>query len=549
MEKTATISDDDSTGTALLCAHSRLVQLPVEVLQSTVHYCLHCSLPSIACISPELRARVERQLYCDVVLGWKSKITTQPRDLWPFYRTLQSRSDLARRVESLNIEVVDRTLHVDVPASGVIPQGPLFPSTIRAELDELYIAGALPLYHMTELTSLDLSIVHDHEFRYDDGRFTLVSEYLNKLFSGFDSLTAHLTPFPGLQKLRSLKFQGTEFHWVFAKSPYLEQIHHTRASQISADGASSEVNATLKTLELPVHSAVLYPACIHYDALSPFLAHLPRLRTLRMPFNDADYGSAGSCMDFFLNSSTQGSYSILLQKLQPVAAVLTRLELDVSTHCGEVDTFFLGYVLLGDGFLDFKALKHLLVPYQCLLPRETPQWSHILQPANEILPPSLETLKVHLPEHAFLDWLTTLSYYGNKLSVLQRIGIACSSWVGASYEDLVFISYPHPALTVLSSMNIDWSIDVPTCCWDRWWDDYDFRTWDAVAWMDRTYGPSYRGTVFHPTHGDHSELVAPPVTIEEEAKSVDAADSSVMQYTASELDISLEATTTLLHDW
>lgn len=57
------------------------------------------------------------------------------------------------------------------------------------------------------------------------------------------------------------------------------------------------------------------------------------------------------------------------------------------------------------------------------------------------------------------------------------------------------------------------------------------------------------GTVFHPTPGDHSELVAPPVTIEEEAKSVDAADSSVMQYTASELDILLEATTTLLHVW
>lgn len=175
MEKTATISDDDSTGTALLYAHSRLVQLPVELLQYTVHHCSHCSLSNIACIRPELRARVKRQLYCDVVLGWKSKITTEPRDLWPFYRTVQSPPDLARRVESLNIEVVDRTLHVDVPTSGVIPQGPLFPSTIRAELDELYIAGALLLYHMTELTSLDLSIVHDHEFRYDDGRFTLVS--------------------------------------------------------------------------------------------------------------------------------------------------------------------------------------------------------------------------------------------------------------------------------------------------------------------------------------------------------------------------------------
>ncbi|KAI4646589.1 hypothetical protein J4E93_004810 [Alternaria ventricosa] len=496
MEKTATTSDDDSTGSALPYAHSRLGKLPTELLQSIVHHSSHCNLPSIACISSELRTLVERQLYREVTLGWESEIKPEPRDLWPFYRTVQSRPDLAGMVESLNIEVVDRTLRVDVPSSGVIPQGALFPPTIRAELDELHIASALLVHHTTELKYLDVSILHDHNLKYDDGRFMLVSECLDKLFPGFDNLTADLAPLPGLQKLRGLKFQGTEFHWIFARSLYLEQIHLTRASHILADGAASEVNTALKTLELPVHSAVLNPACIHYDALSPFLAHFPRLRTLRMPFNDADCGSAGPRMNFLLNISTQGSYTVLLQKLQPVAGVLTRLELDAFNHCSEEDTYFLDHVLPGDGFLNFKALKHLLVPYQCLFGRGEPQWAHIQQPADEMLPPTLQTLKVHFPELAFLDWLTTLSYYRKQLPVLERVGIACSSWVGGSYVDFAFTSYPHPALGILSSMGIEWSIDVPRCCWRPAWEDYDLRTWDAVAWMDNTFGPSYRGELW-----------------------------------------------------
>ena len=302
--------------------------------------------------------------------------------------------------------------------------------------------------------------------------------------------------FPGLQKLQSLKFEGTEFHWVLAKSPNLEEIVLTRASHILADGDSSAINTAVKSLTIPVQSAVLNPACSHYDALSPFLAHFPRLETLRMPFNDADEGVAGPRSHFNLDRDDQGSYTVLFQKLMSVAPVLTRLELDASTHCSEEDTSFLDHVLPGDGFLIFKALKHLLVPYQCLFGRGEPQWAHIQQPAGEMLPPTLETLKVHFPELAFLDWLTTLSYYRKQLPVLERVGIACSSWVGGSYVDFAFTSYPHPALDILSSLGIEWSIDIPQCCWRPAWDDYDLRTWDAVAWMDKTFGPSYRGKLW-----------------------------------------------------
>ena len=492
MDTTSPPGPHEATGSALPYANSRLGKLPTELLQSVIHHCPPCSLPSIACISPKLRALVERELYRDVTLGWHIEEDDIPsQDLWPFYRTIQSRPDLSKKTESLNIKVIDRPISIETSASGVVPQGAMFPSIIHARWPEVFIACALLFWRMTELKHLSLSIA-----KYDDddcGRPMLVPNCLSRLLLNFDSRIAHLQSFPGLQKLQSLKFQGTVFHWILAKFPYLEDIVLTRASQILADGASSEVNSAVKFLKVPVQSDVLNSACTYYDALSPFLAHFPCLETLRMPFNDADDGIAEHRKDFPLDTITLGSYNVLLRKLQPVEAVLIRLELDVSAHCGEVDTCFLDDVLPGDGFLKFKALKHLLVPYQCLFGRADPEWSHILQPADEILPSTLETLKVHFPELTFLEWLTTLPCYRNKLPLLQRIGVACSSWVGAGYEDLAFISYPHPALDILPSMGIEWSIDVPECCWDQAWDDYDLRTWDAVAWMDRTFGLSYRG--------------------------------------------------------
>ncbi|KAI4713836.1 hypothetical protein J4E89_001284 [Alternaria sp. Ai002NY15] len=494
METTSPPGHDEATGSALPYADSRLGKLPTELLQSVVHHCLPFQLPSIACISPELRALVERQLYRDVVLGRYSVWVSAPQDLWLFYRTILSRPDLSRKTENLDIKVVDRMMSIEVPTLGVVPQGAMFPSTIRAEIEETRIACALLFWQLTELDFLSLSIVHADED--DDGRPRLVPKCLSKLISHFDNRTAHLTTFPGLQKLRSLKFEGTEFHWVLAKSPNLEEIVLTRASHILADGDSSAINTAVKSLTFPVQSAVLNPACSHYDALSPFLAHFPRLDTLRMPFNDADEGVAGPRSHFNLDRDDQGSYTALFQKLMSVAPVLTRLELDASTHCSEEDTSFLDHVLPGDGFLIFKALKHLLVPYQCLFGRGEPQWAHIQQPADEMLPPTLETLKDHFPELAFVDWLTTLSYYRKQLPVLEHIGIACSSWVGGSYVDFAFTSYPHPALDVLSSMGIEWSIHIPQCCWRPTWDDYDLRASDAVAWMDRTFGPSYRGELW-----------------------------------------------------
>ncbi|KAI4675361.1 uncharacterized protein J4E84_010103 [Alternaria hordeiaustralica] len=560
METTSPPGHDGATGSALPYADSRLGKLPTELLQSVVHHCSHFRPPSIACISPELRALVERQLYRDVVLGRYSVWASAPRDLWLFYRTILSRPDLSRKTENLDIKVVDRMMSIEVPTLGVVPQGAMFPSTIRAEIEEIRIACALLFWQMTELKCLSLSIVRADED--DDGRPRVVSKCLSKLISHFDNRTAHLTTFPGLQKLRSLKFEGTEFHWILARSPHLEEIVLTRASHILADGASSAINSAVKFLTIPVQSAVLNPDCSQYDALFPFLAHFPHLETLRMPFNDDDDTVAGTRSNFNLARDDEGSYTILFQKLMSVAPVLTRLELDASTHCSEEDTSFLDHVLPADGFLIFKALKHLLVPYQCLFGRSEPQWAHIQQPADEMLPPTLETLEVHFPELAFLDWLTTLSYYRKQLPVLEHIGIACSSWIGGSYVDFAFTSYPHPALDILSSLGIDWSIDVPQCCWRQAWDDYDLRAWDAVAWMDRTFGPSYRGTVYNPTPGDNSELDPPSIIIGEEAKSADTVgvapgavvaddddgDSSVSQFTAVELAILWEASTTLLYE-
>jgi len=58
------------------------------------------------------------------------------------------------------------------------------------------------------------------------------------------------------------------------------------------------------------------------------------------------------------------------------------------------------------------------------------------------------------------------------------------------------------------------------------------------------------GTVFNPTPGDDSELDTPPVVLKEQADSGSAVEVNPdAQYTAAELEILLEASTTLLYEW
>ena len=58
------------------------------------------------------------------------------------------------------------------------------------------------------------------------------------------------------------------------------------------------------------------------------------------------------------------------------------------------------------------------------------------------------------------------------------------------------------------------------------------------------------GTVYNPTPGDDSELAPPPVVLKGQADSESAVElNHDAQYTAAELDILLEASTTLLYEW
>ena len=58
------------------------------------------------------------------------------------------------------------------------------------------------------------------------------------------------------------------------------------------------------------------------------------------------------------------------------------------------------------------------------------------------------------------------------------------------------------------------------------------------------------GTVFNPTPGDDSELCPPPVVLKGQADSGSAVEVNPdAQYTAAELAILLEASTTVLYEW
>jgi hypothetical protein len=96
-----------------------------------------------------------------------------------------------------------------------------------------------------------------------------------------------------------------------------------RACRILPDTASHEVNRLIEAVSLICRSAQLNPSATYEDTLDAFFAHFPSVDffSITMSNDPADYD------DENLSFVNRGSLSMLLPKLQPIAAVLSTLRI------------------------------------------------------------------------------------------------------------------------------------------------------------------------------------------------------------------------------
>lgn len=472
-------------------SRSHLGRLPIELLQTIIRYIPTTHLPAVARVTPRLRELAERSLYRCIDLSRKILVDCGDRTdvLWLLHCTLIRRPDLARMIKQFSGTVYEQDTSVEVNTSILFPGDVHFSSAAKVSLSRTVIKGRILLQHLTnvEKVRLTLNVADGTDRPWETAlRKQLALKPLHKLLPGFNNMTAHGLKFPGLQKLTGLEFAGSEFHWVLAKLPCLEKLKLTRPCLILPDAAPNEVNTNLKSLGMSARSTILRDNSQHHATLKAFLAHFPSLEDLRLTIYDLRI-DATSVSSLDLIEEGESSYSNLLERISSVAAHLVTLDVGVykddedDENDGSCD--FLDDVQPASGFQQFKSLKRLVVPYQCLLGHTTSSVDTLPSPAA-ILPPALENSEVHCPQIYIYKWLARLRIVRDRLPVLSEVHLYCQSPYGDDYDIFHFVNCHHSVPGVLGELGITLHKSYRPQDWQKGWDEYDIDIFNVIRWLE-----------------------------------------------------------------
>ncbi|KAF2032084.1 hypothetical protein EK21DRAFT_61742, partial [Setomelanomma holmii] len=233
--------------------------------------------------------------------------------IWPLYRTLSTRPDLARQIPSINLDVTERCVTINPPSSHLFPGGVPFTPSVKLQFPEPAVAGAL-LQLLPEVQRLIIRLFTRHG-SYPAGEEPLMEHCLSKLFPGFDPRTAHLTPILGLEEVHEIIWEGSAFHWALANLASLSHLMLERPCRILADEAPHEMNETLMTFDLVSRSSIFTPGTGQNQHLGPFLANFTALEHIGLVIYDSSHDDGDRFrLDDQVTPENQGSFSILLAK-------------------------------------------------------------------------------------------------------------------------------------------------------------------------------------------------------------------------------------------
>ncbi|KAH7075187.1 hypothetical protein FB567DRAFT_185409 [Paraphoma chrysanthemicola] len=475
---------DDIYPDALLrpFASTFLGRLPPELVEIIIGYISPPGLPAVARTHSMLRSLAERRLYREIKIphreSGQAKMQTKGKDLWPLCRTLYERPDLARRIKSLQL-IAWSNIH-PIPASDLLSTAFSSSSASPTMLDEAAITGHI-LGRASQLDFLILGFYQRNPGNNSYSHPRLMASCLSKAFPGFQSLSTTATIPSGFENIRFLHYAGSEWHWIMGQSCHLDTITLERVANFLPDGVPDEVNPKVKRIELNCCSAILNPEAEGFVHFPAFLAHFPELESLELRIYDEPRSWNESSND--IGPHRLGSYSHLVSCLDAVAHGLNELRIPLTLYNEDERPDYTLYALPASSFLNFSNLGHPGVPYVCLFGSVDAQWSHIMRSMEEIIPPSLKSLTIFHPRIGIFDWLMQLRFYRKQLPSLNYVDLYIHSVYGDSYEEFVFISHPHPVLSVAASLDVELSY-LNLSDWHEPWDDYDLELWDHLTWFD-----------------------------------------------------------------
>lgn len=486
------LDDIDVSWNTTTFAQSYPGRLPSEILDSIIGFVQTSDLPAVARISPRLRKLAEKHLYTWIDLkthndgGWPRPVYHD--SAWMLYCTLSHREDLAQGIKRYSATLFDQEVSINVDTSALFPGDTQLSSAAKVSLQHILIGGRI-LGLLTNLEELRMEISKSaHSLWWlsieDRARKEMAADPLAHLLPAFNHATAHTIQCPGLQRLTYLEFGGAEIHWALAKSPCLRKICLTRPCVILSDEAPDEVNTSLKTLTMAARSTILRKNSRRYASFPSFLAHFPSLRELTVRISDFAADELPMRPDQ-IHIDDELDYTNLLDKISVVAAYLTELDIGVYSDAKEDDTRandYLRQVLPGPGFQQFKALKSLLVLYQCLLGHTLSLVDSVPSPATT-LAPNLESLAIHCPQIYLYDWLARLELVQYCLPELSSVVLYCQRPYGDGYNVFEFEHHDHRVREVLAKIGVELHLDYRQRDWEEEWDNYDLKILDAIEWL------------------------------------------------------------------
>jgi hypothetical protein len=488
------VDDLDTTDVWKTFKRTLLGQLPTELLQIITEYLGQRDLPAVARIHPILRALADRRLYCPYVsipyFPDEGEACGRGEELWPFCRTLSHREDLADTVQAMYLVLQGRDLSIEIPAVDLLPGHMPFTSTISTTMEEACIVG-MPLPRLANLKDLDMHMVRHvpRNKKIPDDDTSLVRGTLSRLFPGYGSLTVHLVSPPLLPRLECLYWNCDDFLWALAKSPKLKSLNLARPYKFLPDAAPHELNPTVEHFTMAAKSSILNSNAGQVEPLRKFIAHFPALKFIYLTVHDTDYDDHVTQWGR-LSPQGRGSFAEVVRLLQPVTSSLRTLVLGPVSSKNDS---FLQYLRHADpcaGFQEFRVLEELCAPYQCLFAPSS-QWSHITPSPSQLLPATLTWLHIDHPRIEVYDWLARIPHFRDELPVLVKVILQCSQEYGDSYEVFAYISYPHPVLAALKSIDVTLRVDNHDE-WDDAWLEYNLKALDCLLSFN-AFGPSRSG--------------------------------------------------------
>lgn len=147
---------------------------------------------------------------------------------------------------------------------------------------------------------------------------------------------------------------------------------------------------------------------------------------------------------------------------------------------------YLNYTLPTNGLRQFQALKKVNVPWNLLFGTTNMHRNGCLPPAGQILPPSVEHLKLAFPCREILPWLSDVQTLLYGVPQLSLVRLLCSEYRGDSYEWFHFLSQSDPIQDIMTANGVKLELDYEE--WLQSWDDYDLEAIALVEWQ-KSLGP------------------------------------------------------------